>query len=166
MLLCLTAGWLILDARWLTERNWQARLSLGQLMGMTVEERIADGYSGKYYPYLQRLVAEKLGPTPARVLIILDPSEELYFGLRSRYQLLPHAAQMRATLPFDEPLSTLDYVLFLGDYSDGMPGAHIGEPKRQRWRRLRIDSPAARRWLELIDESAEGTLFRVETDNG
>lgn len=163
-LMCLMAGWIVLDARWLLERSWQARLSAGQLLEMSIEERIADGYSGKYYAYLQRLLEEKLGPTPARILIIPDPADELYFGLRSRYQLLPHAALLRPTLPFDDPLSTVDYVLFLGDYSDGDPYARIGEPNPRRWRRLRIDSPAARRWMKLIDESPEGTLFRVDTE--
>lgn len=163
--LCLMAGWLILDARWLLERSWQAQLSLDKLTGLSIEERIADGHSGKYYPYLQRLLQEELGPVPTRILIILDPAEELYFGLRARYQLLPHAAQLRPSIPFGHPLTTLDYVLFLGDYSDGDPQARIGEPAADRWRRLRVDSPKARRWLKLIDDSAEGTLFKLEIDD-
>ncbi len=161
-LVCLLAGWLVLDARWLLERSWQARLSIGQLTGMSVDERIADGEQGKYYAYLQRLLAEELGVTPARIVIIPDPAEPAYFGLRSRYQLLPHAALLRPTLPVDEQLRTLDYVLFLGDYTDGDPLARLGEPAAQRWQRLRIDSPDARRRLRLVDESVEGTLFRVE----
>lgn len=163
-LLCLIAGWFILDARWLTERSWQARLSLGQLLGFSVEERIADGYSGKYFPYLQRLLNEELGEVPARILIIPDPDEELYFGLRARYQLLPHAAQLRPSIPFGHPLTTMDYILFLGDYSEGDPQAKIGEAAMLRWRRLRVDSPKARRWLKLVDDAPEGSLYRLETD--
>ncbi len=162
-LLCFMAGWIILDARWLLERSWQAQLSQDKLFGLTVEERIAEGHMGKFYPYLQRLLTEELGPERARILIILDPEEEPYFGLRSRYELLPHAANLRLSMPPLSQIRTVDYVLFLGDYSSGNPAAYIDETTAQRWERLGVNNPRARRLMKLVDESPEGTLFRVES---
>lgn len=161
VLLTLLGGWLLMDARWLLERSWQAELSLARLMNLTVEERSADGALGKYFNYLQRIEDDHLDETPMRIALVLDSDEEPYFALKAKYQLLPHAVSVVRGVPRLAQLRSLDYVLYLGDFTDGDPRAIIGESAAQRIQRLQQNDRRQRRWLQVIDEDVQGTLFRV-----
>lgn len=165
-LLCLCimlfTGWVVLDLRWGWDRVRQADATLTQLRTQTIEERMGDGELGVFYPYLQRIAERHLGDTPQRVLLIRDWRLHKYFGLRAKYQLLPHSVHVINQLPGPKRLENADYVLFLGPFTRLDPTRNIGERPQRRWKRLGVHGQAARQnRLELVDEDVQGTLFRV-----
>ena len=158
----LLAGWVLLDVRWAWDRLRQAELSLKGWRDMTMEERLAAGEPGAFHAYLARLQREGLGTDPARVVIVGDPRLEKYYALRAKYQLLPHSSIVSHRPPTADSLRTVDYVLFLGAFSDVDPAAALRESPAQRWRRLGLaDRADLHEALELVDRDVQGTLFRV-----
>ncbi len=162
LVVMLFIGWLALDLRWGWDRVRQAELSLAQLRHMSVAERMRDGELGVFSSYLERLAEEHFGAPPRRILLVRDPDEHRYFGLRAKYQLLPHSVSVVHELPGPLRMENADFVLFLGDFTDGDPSEIIGEWASRRWKRLGLDDTPARAWrLQLIDEDVQGTLFRI-----
>jgi hypothetical protein len=59
-------------------------------------------------------------------------------------------------------LGTVEYVLFLGSFTDGDPSGTALESPRQRWRRLGLaERPEAQSLLERVHQTEQGVLFRV-----
>lgn len=166
--LMLLMGWIALDLRWGHDRLRQAELSLAWLENLTVEERLADGELGIHHDYLETLRSDYFGTEPLRILIVRDPALHKYYGLRGKYQLLPHAAAVVwKRLPPAESLRNIDYVLFLGDFAGGDIERVMTEGGGRRWGRLGLKEKwqrDQRRALELLEFSGYGTLFRVNKE--
>jgi len=164
-LACLVAalltGWVLADARWLWERTRHADLVLTQMRDLSLEERLAEGELGRYSAYLAGLREEHFGKEPKRILIVPDPGDHKYYGLRAKYLLLPHATAVMRSLPPPWRLPGVDYVLFLGDFTWGAPPDIPGERPGQRWRRLGVEDRPTRHRLRLVDATVQGTLFEV-----
>ncbi len=158
----LLAGWVVLDARWGLERMAQARASFTDLGTTTIDERRRLGEMGRYTGFIDTLRADPLPMEPSRVLIVRDPRLHRFYGLRSKYDLLPHSSIVRPQLPPASRLGTVDYVLFLGSFTNGDPGATALESPAQRWRRLGLaERPDAQALLERVSQTEQGVLFRV-----
>jgi hypothetical protein len=100
---------------------------------------------------------------PSRVLVIRDFRLHRFYGLRSKYDLLPHSSIVKMQLPPASRLGTVDYVLFLGSFTDGDPAEIALESPRQRWSRLGLaERPDAQAALERISQTEQGVLFRVK----
>lgn len=85
-----------------------------------------------------------------------------FYGLRSKYDLLPHSSIVRPRLPPATRLATVDYVLFLGPFTDGDPSRLALESPRQRWSRLGLaDREDAQALLQRVHQDEHGVLFRV-----
>ena len=159
----LLAGWMVLDARWGLERLAQAEASLEDLRGTTIDERRRLGEMGRYTGFIDALRVDPLPMEPSRVLIVRDDRLHRFYGLRSKYDLLPHSSIVRLQLPPVGRLATVDYVLFLGSFTDGDPAGIALESPRQRWRRLGLaDRPDAQAALERVGQTEQGVLFRVK----
>ena len=156
--------WMLADLRWTANRARQMGLSLESLTSQTVEERISASELGKFYPWVSRVRGEFIGPDPARVLLVLDPAQNKYFGLRSKYQLLPHSVNVVKGLDESMLNRGVDYVIFLGQF-----GAGISEqPSREEILQRAMALPVADEWrkaLELVDVDSRGLLFRVSPAN-
>lgn len=152
------AGWVLLDVRWLANRVRQAALSV-EMLAIPVETRMAGSELGQYLPWLILLRERALGDEPKRVAIIRDPGVHEYYGLRTKYTLLPHSSAVLARMPDSGLLDGLDYVLFLGDFIDQANPA--GPSPRERLASLPLTRDTAAR-LELVDLSPLGALFRVK----
>jgi hypothetical protein len=159
----LLAGWVVLDARWGLERIAQARASFTDLGTTTIDERRRLGEMGRYTGFIDTLRADALPIETSRVLIIRDFRLHRFYGLRSKYDLLPHSSIVKPQLPPTSRLGTVDYVLFLGSFTNGDPAATALESPRQRWGRLGLaDRPDAQAMLERISQTEQGVLFRVK----
>lgn len=164
LVVMLLVAWGVLDLRWGFDRVRQAELSLAWLEHLSVAERLADGELGIHHDYLEDLRQRHFGPEPRKLLIVQDGDLHKYFGLRAKYQLLPHATTVDFSLPPVYQLRHVDYVLFLGDFADGDIDRVMSEGPGRRWKRLRLGADfqrAHRRALEFIEVSPSGTLFRV-----
>jgi hypothetical protein len=153
-------GWWTLDARWLLNRVRQFQQSASMLFQMDVEQRIAASEPGRYYEYVRKVRDELTGADPSRILLVLDPKEHKFYGLRSKYQLLPDSVNVVPSLRRVQALDTVDYVLFLGDFMPEGRDPTRGQVLAERLRALAIPSSLRAR-LELIDFSEEGTLFSL-----
>ena len=68
----------------------------------------------------------------------MDPKLHRYYGLRSKYELLPHSVSVRAGLPEPDALTGIDFVLFLGDFlPEGSDPARVDDV-RARYRALPV----------------------------
>jgi hypothetical protein len=158
----LLTGWVVLDVRWGLERLAQARTSLEDLRSTTIDERRRLGEMGRYTGFIDALRVKPLPMEPSRVLIVRDARLHRFYGLRSKYDLLPHSSIVKTQLPPAGRLGTVDYVLFLGSFTDGDPSATTLESPRQRWRRLGLaQRPDAQAVLEHVSQTELGVLFRV-----
>jgi hypothetical protein len=158
----LLAGWLVLDARWGLERLAQARASMEDLRSTTIDERRRLGEMGRYTGFIDALRVDPLPMEPSRVLIVRDARLHRFYGLRSKYDLLPHSSIVKTQLPPAGRLGTVDYVLFLGSFTNGEPSATTLESPPQRWRRLGLaQRPDAQAVLERVSQTELGVLFRV-----
>jgi hypothetical protein len=159
----LLSGWLVLDVRWGLERVTQAKASFDDLRGTTIDERRRLGEMGRYTGFIDALRVDPLPMEPSRVLIVRDAGLHRFYGLRSKYDLLPHSSIVRTQLPPASRLGTVDYVLFLGSFTDGNPAGTTLESPRQRWNRLGLgERPDAQVLLERLSQTEEGVLFRVK----
>ncbi len=113
--LMLLTGWLALDLRWGADRIRQAQLSLADLRGMDIEQRMGAGEFGAYYPFLRRLADTHLGDAPRRVVLLRERGVHRYYTLRAKYQLLPHSVAVVKRLPEGDRLGKAEFVLVLGD---------------------------------------------------
>ncbi len=155
------AVWAVHDIRWTADRFRQAELSLAALRSQSVEQRISESELGMFYPYISRVRDMLIGNGPVRLLLVGDPELHKFFGWRSKYQLLPHAAALLPSLgQFISPASA-DYVLFLGEFDPSNAG--LEKSPENRMRQLPL-ADSWRRQLELVDYSVEGVLFRVKPD--
>ncbi|MEE4173401.1 MAG: hypothetical protein V2I57_04035, partial [Xanthomonadales bacterium] len=158
----LLAGWVVLDGRWLLERSAQAGASLTALRETPIEARRTLGEMGRYTGFIDRLLADHLPAGPSRVLIVRDLRLHRFYGLRSKYDLLPHSSIVRPNLPPEARLDTVDYVVFLGSFTDEDPSRSVLESPRQRWNRLGLaDREDAQALLERVHQDEQGVLFRV-----
>lgn len=156
VLVVFLAGWGLLDARWLANRVRQAAISI-ESMAVPVDERRMDAELGRLAPWVTALKLTTLGEAPARILLVRDPEMHAYFGLHTKYTLLPHSTLVLDALPGVEQVENLDYVLMIGDF---LPPGHRDADVRKRLSVLPIE-PRLRRMLQPLEVTEEGVLLKV-----
>lgn len=152
-------AWLILDVQWLTNRGKQFLDSAPYLAGRSLEQRLADPELGLYHRWLSKLNTELASDGADRILLVNDPAQHPYFGLRAKYQLLPHAVLIRTRVRSTDVLEHADYLVFLGDF---MPPSAQGQTAvlRERIAALPVSRRTLRR-LELVEFDAQGMVFKI-----
>lgn len=158
-------GWLLLDVRWTADRYRQMGISIDALANQSVDERISGSELGKFYPYIRKVRDELIGHQPARVLLILDPAEHKYFGLRSKYQLLPHQVGLDHYIRRRSELKSFDYVLFLGEFRPSGEDGAAAMDLEQRYRQLPIKKWVLK-YMNLVDSNVDGLLFAPRKAGG
>jgi hypothetical protein len=153
-------AWLIVDLRWMANRVRQFQQSWTALHSQSIDERINLYDTGVFHDWLATLVDTQLGPQPRRVLLVPDPKLHEYFGLRSKYELLPHSVAVSSRLPTPAELAGIDYVLFLGDFLPEGADPGLVENVQERYIVLPV-APEIRAMLKPVDFSTRGLLFSV-----
>ena len=159
ILALMISGWLLLDLQWLHNRLMQFSISINSLMGQSINERISSSVLGQYHPWLSELNKQLLQDGEDRILIVSDPAQHKYYGLRAKYQLLPHMSVTVRSVPEGRALEKVDYVLFLGTF---MPPGRDEDTQvlRERIRALPLERKVLRQ-IELVEFNEKGMLFKV-----
>lgn len=159
--LVVMSAWLVLDVHWLSNRVRQATISVPALLNDSIHERSADPELGIYSDWLSELQQKLLESGTREIVILAEPGLEKYYGLRAKYQLLPHGTHLVRRLPSPRLFYQLDYVLFLGDFmSDQAPGEDI-DTLQLRLAALPVSRGKIKR-MELVDFHPQGMLFKVK----
>ena len=104
------AAWCISDLRWTAQLVRQARVTLQQFAGKSLDERHRAAEDGTLYAFVQQARA-KLPSEPVRVIVA---AEARYFRGRAAYHLYPHNVYFEPNdnaLPKPEQLRSGDYLL-------------------------------------------------------
>lgn len=105
-----TIAWCLSDLRWTAQLVRQARVTLQQFAGKSLDERHTAAEDGVLFAFVQQARA-KLPSEPARVIVA---AEAHYFRGRAAYHLYPHNVYFEPyanTLPKPEQLQRGDYFL-------------------------------------------------------
>ncbi len=134
------SAWMVLDVRWTVNSYRLAAGTVENFSGRSEHERLLAGLDGALYGYIDQIKQQHLGDEPVRILLVHSGEGSIDFlAKRARYHLLPHSVSILSKLGNRQAGTSIDFVLFLGNFADiGQDGTRVRLPIDPDWReRLR-----------------------------
>lgn len=144
--------WIAMDLSWQGELQTQLTETKTTFAGKSMHQKHLADSDRHIYMHAQRLKAEALPTSPARVFILHESGGHNYERLKTQYYLLPHNVYNFGKVPPSHGIHPGDYILALG------PSPELTfDPKYSRlsW------SGGNDLEVELIDTDPLGQLYRV-----
>lgn len=109
--------WISVDLFWQKELVTQLTQTRSQFAGKTAQEKHLADIDSHIYRYIMRLKDEVLPQASSRIVILHDSQGHNFERLKAQYYLLPHKVYNFGRMPPKTGLSSIDYILVLGEVS-------------------------------------------------